>query len=127
MDKKSEKLVHRIEKAGIRASVREGHVLTETELLGLKIQILPIQVRIALGLSAVLAGLGSYGCFLFDQTIWAVGLACLAMLLLFFAIFGVRKTLSTILDAFDAASSAEVLGAAADGVVSAMGSLFDGV
>ncbi|MES2594796.1 MAG: hypothetical protein V4662_05655 [Verrucomicrobiota bacterium] len=127
MDRKSERLVKKIEKAGIRASVKEGHPLTEAELRDIKVQVLPSPFRIILGVLGVVSGLLSIMNFSQDAdgsgAIWAV--VSLAMLL--FGIFGVRRTLSGILDSMDAVDAAEILGHAVDGIASVVGSLFDGV
>lgn len=53
---------------------------------------------------------------------WA---GAVAILLICFAAFGIRRTLSAILDSLDAVQSAELLGYIVEGIFSAVGSLFD--
>ena len=127
MNRKSERLVRRIEKAGIRASLRQGHVLTGPELRRVKIQVAPHPLRISLCLLGLLSGGGSYYCFTHDLAECGGGLAVLAVALFVFGVFGVRRSLSGILDSMDAVEATEVLGDAAEGIASAIGSLLDGV
>lgn len=127
MDRKSERLVKSIEKAGIRASKKEGHALTEAELRGIKVQILPSLLRIILGILGVVAGIFSYSSFTQDSEGAGFLWASVSLFMILFGIFGVRRTLSGILDSMDAVNAAEILGHAIEGIASAVGSLFDGV
>lgn len=125
MDRKTEKLLKRVEKAGVRRSLRAGHVLDRDELLAVKVQVMPGSLRIALGISSVGAGVSSYLCWTRDAPGWSVLLALLAFFLFLFAVFGIRRTLSNILDGLGDAVSQEILGAAVEGIFSAVGSVFD--
>ncbi len=93
-----EKIERRALKAGIRASKRRHHVVSLEELLALKIQIVPASVRIF----AVLAGAGLIAGAWFE---WpsarnlVCGLEAVAgIFTALFGIFGVRRTLSGLLD-----------------------------
>ncbi|GEP44815.1 hypothetical protein [Brevifollis gellanilyticus] len=125
MDPKSERLVKKIEKAGIRASIKEGHPLTEAELRDIKVQVLPSPLRIIFGVLGGIAGLLSFSSFMQDADGQGFIWASVSLMLLLFGIFGVRRTLSRILDTMDAVDAAEILGHAIEGIASAVGSLFD--
>lgn len=127
MTPKAEKLLPRIEKAGIKASLKAGHPLGEEELLKVKVQLLPALWRWTLGGFSAAAAYGSY--LSFDQSGSAVGwgLATLAVLFFFFAVVGVRRTLAEIVKGLDATSTAELMEAALEGMGAVVGSIFDGV
>jgi len=127
MDRKSERLVKSIEKAGIRASKKEGHPLTEAELRDIKVQVLPSPLRIIFAVLGVVAGILSYSSFTQDSEGAGFLWASVSLFMILFGIFGVRRTLSRILDSMDAVDAAEILGHAVEGIASAVGSLFDGV
>jgi len=127
MDRKSERLAKRIQKAGIRASIKEGHVLSEAELRNIKVQILPNPLRIGFFAVGVIASITSYYCFTSDSGGYGITLLIFSISMMFFGIFGVRRTLSRILDSMDVMDAAEVAGLAVKGIASAVGSLFDGL
>lgn len=127
MDRKTEKLLKRVEKAGVRRSLKAGHVLDRDELLAVKVQVLPDYLRIALGVSSLIAGVSSYLCWTRDESAWGGGLSIFAFFLFLFAIFGIKRTLSKILEGMGDAAAYEILGAAIEGIFSAVGSVFDGV
>ncbi|OAM87709.1 hypothetical protein OH491_08270 [Termitidicoccus mucosus] len=127
MNRKSELLAKRIEKAGIRASIKEGRVLTEPELRNIKVQILPNPLRVIFCVLGVISAIVSYCCFMHDLDGCGVTSALISILMLLFGIFGVRRTLSRILDSMDAIDAAQILVHAIEGISSAIGSLFDGV
>jgi hypothetical protein len=127
MNRKSELLAKRIQKAGISASKKEGHVLTEDELRNIKIQILPNPLRATFCLLGMISAGASYCCFTHDLDGYGIISAIMSILMILFGIFGVRRTLSRILDSMDAIDAAEILGHAVEGITSAIGSLFDGL
>ena len=127
MDPKTQKLLRKVEKTGVRQSLKAGHPLGREELLSLKVQIVPIPWRLVLAGAAAGAGMGSYFCSNHDSPFWSILLGLGAILLLLFALFGIRRTLSNILDNLDAGTAADLLGAAVEGIGSALGSVFDGV
>jgi hypothetical protein len=107
--------------------LKEGQLLGKDDLLAMKVQIVPNYLRIALGLGSVIAGVFSYLYWTWNEPVLG-GLLALASLMLFlFAVFGIRRTLSNILDGMDATSGGELLEAAVEGVFSAVGAIFDGV
>jgi hypothetical protein len=122
MDKKQQFLLLRIEKAGARASLRQGHLISREELLDLRIQIIPLSFRI---LSGVLAAVSAWACHFYyaaGSGGAAFGFGLLAFLLLLFAIFGFKKTLANLLDGLDAAQLVE---AALEGIGHLVGSILD--
>jgi hypothetical protein len=127
MDRKTEKLLKRVEKAGVRRSLKAGHVLDRDELLAVRVQILPDYLRITLAVSSAVAGGSSYFCWIGEEPGWSLLLGILALFLFLFAIFGIKRTLSKILEGLGDAASHELLGAAIEGIFSAVGSIFDGV
>jgi hypothetical protein len=127
MDKKEQRLLHRVEKAGVRESLRAGHPISREELLGLKVQIVPLTLRLASASFGIACAIGSYSYFAAGEIGWGIGLAALALLLILFATIGVKKTFSHILEGMDSASSVEILEAAVEGIASLLGALFDGV
>lgn len=127
MDRKTERLLKKVEKTGVRRSLHEGQVLDKEDLLAMKVQILPNFLRITLGVGAVVAGFCSYLNWNWEDPEMSVLLAVVSLFLFLFAIFGIRRTLSRILENMDAESASELLEAAVDGVVSAVGAMFDGV
>lgn len=127
MEKKEERLLRRVEKAGVRASLRAGHVVSREELLNLRIQIIPLTLRIATGVVAAVSAIFSYLHFSAGEFDSGSSLAALAILLTLFTAFGVRRTLSAILENDSGADSVEFLKAAVEGIGALVGSVFDGV
>lgn len=113
------------QRAGLRMSLREGQLPTKEEVLKLKVQVAPPWARLISGGLGLASGFGSWYCFASGLIGWGLGLALLTVLLLCFAAFGIRRTLSGILDGFDAAQAAELMGYILEGIFSAVGSLFD--
>lgn len=124
---KHEKLLPRIEKAGIKASLKAGHPVTREELLQVRVQLLPALFRWTLGGISAALGYGSCVAFMHDKEPTGFGLAVLAILFLFFALAGIRRTLGKILDSMDVGDAGELIGAALEGIGSVIGSIFDGV
>jgi hypothetical protein len=125
MDRKTQKLLTKVEKAGVRQSLKAGHVLDQQELLSIKVQLIPAPVRILTGVLALAAGTGSW-MWSDEHPFGSIMLFLLAVLLLVFTIYGVRRTLSKIVDSWDAGSVADLLSSAVEGITEGAGSLFDG-
>ena len=127
MTPKAEKLLPKIEKAGIKASLKAGRVVTREELLEVKVQLMPTLLRWTFGGGAAAAAYGSYVQWIQGGTDASIGFALLALVLLFFAWMGVRKTLGKIVDGMDAASSAEIIGHALRAIVDVTVELLGGL
>ncbi|MCW1924589.1 hypothetical protein OKA05_18640 [Luteolibacter arcticus] len=120
MDHHHEKLRRRAVKAGIRAAKQRHHVLDEREVLSLKVQVLPALPRVMIGLAgAAMIGSGISGVPV-DSNAAQAALVIGGLLVVLFAAFGVRRTLSSIVDnlASDAAGEllSSVIGSIADAV-----------
>lgn len=124
---KAEKLLPKIEKAGVKAALKAGHVLSRDELLEVKVQLLPALYRWGLGSISAASAYGSYAGFMADSASRGLGMAALSLLFFFFAIVGVRRTLGRILESMDGVDAGELLGLALEGIGSVIGGLFDGV
>ncbi|MES2739139.1 MAG: hypothetical protein V4672_22695 [Verrucomicrobiota bacterium] len=124
---KAEKLLPKIEKAGVKAALKAGHVLSRDELLEVKVQLLPALYRWGLGGISAASAYGSYAGFMADSANRGLGMAALSLLFFFFAIVGVRRTLGRILESMDGVDAGELLGLALEGIGSVIGGLFDGV
>ncbi len=124
---KAEKLLPKIEKAGVKAALKAGHVLSRDELLEVKVQLLPALYRWGLGGISAASAYGSYAGFMADSASRGLGMAALSLLFFFFAIVGVRRTLGRILESMDGVDAGELIGLALEGIGSVIGGLFDGV
>lgn len=127
MNRRTERLSQRIAKTGVRASLKAGHPLSESELRKLRVQTVPATVRIlfcALGLTSAGAAY-----WLFSHDFSGLGLLAItiSVFALLFGIFGIRRTLEKILDSVDAVDAARILGNTFEAISSAMGSLLDGL
>jgi len=67
LDKKEQRLLHSIEKAGVRASLRSGHLVSKEELLDLKIQIVPLIFRLISAAGGVAVSIASHLHFATDD------------------------------------------------------------
>jgi hypothetical protein len=122
MNKREQRLLVKIEKAGVRESLRSGHLVTREELLGLRIQIVPLTLRLAFGL----LGAGSaWACYVLaqpgdDGTAAAFGLASFFLILI--AVFGFKKTVEAVLDSVN---GADLVCIALDGIAEIVSSISD--
>lgn len=124
-DQKTERLVKKIEKAGVRKSMKEGHLLDRGDLLAMKVQVMPSLLRITFGFGSLVIGVLSCLQWIWDKPGVALVLALVALFLLGFTIFGIRRTLSSILEGMDAASAGDLMEAAVEGICSAVGGIFE--
>ncbi|MEY3897195.1 MAG: hypothetical protein RLZZ214_2716 [Verrucomicrobiota bacterium] len=89
-------------KAGVKASKKRHHVVSEQELLSLRVQTMPAWLRISLALSGVgLLAAGWFGWPSESNTIQGIEAVCGIFAILFGSV-GVRRTLSHLVDSFDA-------------------------
>jgi hypothetical protein len=124
-DQKTEELLKKIEKAGVRKSMKEGHLLDCEDLLAMKVQVMPSLLRITFGFGSLVIGVLSCLQWKWDKPGLALVLALVALFLLGFAIFGIRRTLSSILEGMDAASAGDLMEAAVEGICLAVGGIFE--
>lgn len=95
-------------KAGVKASKKRHHLVTEKELLALKVQVMPGLPRILLVVTGLLLILSCFISWPADDTVVRSIEAISGVFLLLFGAFGIRRTLDQVLDAscaIDAAGS----------------------
>lgn len=128
MTPQAEKLLPKIEKAGIKASLKAGHVVSREELLEVKVQLMPTLLRWMLG---GFSAASAYGCYLqmSEGNMHAgMGFLMLAVLFLFFAWVGIRKTLSDVLEGLkelDYSGAGDFIGVALVCIAEAVGTVLD--
>ena len=122
---KTERINKRAVKAGRRLATKCDGKISQDDLLGMKIQTMPLWSRL------ILLSSGSLGC-LFGFTGWPVEhvlaqivAVLLGLFLISWGIFGAKKTLSNVMDGLDAATSSDLLEGIVDGVGSAITSVID--
>ena len=93
-------------KAGLKASKKRHHLLTEEELLSLRVQVMPAFPRIMLGLTGIALLIASWLAWPSGSDAIRSLEAIFGFLTLFFGAFGIRRTLSKLLDVTDAADFA---------------------
>lgn len=119
-------LQKRAVKAGVKASKRLHHVVTREELLAVRVQTMPATLRgLLIVVGTVILLTAWFGWPL--ESGWArffegVG----GLLMMMFGIFGVRRTLSKVVEKVgDAVDPTELVGAIIEGVVEVLGSVVD--
>jgi hypothetical protein len=123
-------LQKRAVKAGVKASKRLHHVVTREELLAVRVQTMPSTLRgLLIVVGSVILLAGWFGWPL--ESGWArffegVG----GLLMMMFGIFGVRRTLSKVVEKVgekvgDTVDSTELVGAIIEGVAEVLGSVVD--
>lgn len=96
-----ETLKKRAVKTAVRKSKKLGHLVTEEELLSLKIQVLRAHTRIIFGILGSLLILASICAWPMDSITARVVEFAIGILTLLFSIVGVRRTLEKTLDSID--------------------------
>ncbi len=125
MNDKTGKLLRKVEKAGIRQSLKRNHVLDRSELLALKVQVVPWGWRTAFGMASVGAGVAAYFLEKEGSPVWALLAAAAACVLLLFAVLGVKRTVSSIVDNLDVSAAGDVIELGLRGIGAAVGALLD--
>jgi hypothetical protein len=111
---------HRAIKAGVKASKKRHHVVSEQELLSLRVQTMPAWLRITLVLSGVtLLASGWFGWPSESNAIQGVE-AVSGIFAILFGSFGVRRTLSNVVEAVDAV---DLVGSVLEAVAEAVASI----
>lgn len=93
-------------KAGVKASKKRHHLITEEELLSLRVQVMPILPRILLGLAGCSLLVAAYLAWPSGSDAVRLLEAIFGVLTFFFGVFGIRRTLSTLLDSTDVVGGA---------------------
>jgi hypothetical protein len=94
-------------KAGVKASKKRHHLVSEEELLSLRVQIMPAVLRLVLGLLGIALLSASWFAWPSDSNIIQGLEAFIGVFALLFGIFGVRRTLSNVLDSFESVDLVE--------------------
>ena len=121
MDGRTERILRKTEKAGLRKARREGHMLSREELLSVKVQLLPDYARWLLFAGSVISGVATWACLSADAYTAGSILAVLSVCLLLFSIFGFKRTLETVADNL----SYELVDLALESIGSVIGSAID--
>lgn len=124
-DPRATQLQRSIEKAAVRATLKSGHPITRDELLELRVQILPASKRLLFGFLTLVFGCLAWVLSDLDYFWFSLLSSVTSLISLFFAVIGVRRTISLTLDSLDRAgtdaiievaleAAAHVISAAAD-------------
>jgi hypothetical protein len=104
-----ETLEKRAVKTGVKASIKRHHVVSEQELLALRVQTMPAWLRIALVLLGIaLVAAGWFGWPADSNAIQGFE-AIIGILAILFGAFGIRRTLERVLDSMDAGNAVEII------------------
>lgn len=102
-----ETLEKRAVKTGVKASIKRHHVVSEQELLALRVQTMPGWLRITLVLLGIaLVTAGWFGWPSDSNAIQGIE-AITGILAILFGAFGIRRTLESVLDSMDAGNAVE--------------------
>jgi hypothetical protein len=95
-------LEKRAVQTGVKASKKRHHLVTEAELLALRVQTMPAILRISLALLGILLLAAAWFEWPSDSNAVQGIEAICGIFSIIFGIFGIRRTLSHLLDSFDA-------------------------
>jgi hypothetical protein len=108
-DPRATQLQRSIEKAAVRATLKSGHPITRDELLELRVQILPASKRLLFGFLTLVFGCLAWVLSDLDYFWFSLLSSAASLLSLFFAVIGVRRTISLTLDSLDRAGTDAVI------------------
>jgi hypothetical protein len=108
-DPRATPLPRSIEKAAVRATLKSGHPITRDELLELRVQILPASKRLLFGFLTLVFGCLAWVLSDLDYFWFSLISSAASLLSLFFAVIGVRRTISLTLDSLDRAGTDAVI------------------
>jgi hypothetical protein len=94
-------LEKRAVKAGVKASKKLDHVVTAEELLALRVQTMPAVLRILLVLGGALLIAAAWFAWPFDSNAAQALEVVTGIFAILFGAFGIRRTLSHVLDSVD--------------------------
>ena len=114
-----ETIKQRAVKTGVKASIKRDHLVSEKELLALRVQTMPAVLRVSLVLSGILLVAAGWFGWPSDSNAIQGMEAVFGILAVLFGSFGIRRTLSHLLDSIDAVDLAgSILEMIADAVSS---------
>ena len=108
-DPRATQLQRSIEKAAVRATLKSGHPITRDELLELRVQILPASKRLLFGFLTLIFGCLAWVLSDLDYFWFSLLSSAASLLSLFFAVIGVRRTISLTLDSLDRAGTDAII------------------
>ena len=108
-DPRATQLQRSIEKAAVRATLKSGHPITRDELLELRVQILPASKRLLFGFLTLVFGCLAWVLSDLDYFWFSLLSSAASLLSLFFAVIGVRRTISLTLDSLDRAGTDAII------------------
>jgi len=108
-DPRAPQLQRSIEKAAVRATLKSGLPITRDELLELRVQILPASKRLLFGFLTLVFGCLAWVLNDLDYFWFSLISSAASLLSLFFAVIGVRRTISLTLDSLDRAGTDAVI------------------
>ncbi len=107
-------LEKRAVKAGVKASVKLGHVVSEQELMELRVQTLSTTLRVILVLAGIALIASCWFAWPYPSVAARVLEAISGVFSLLFGIFGIRRTLGQLLETLDVA---DLAGTVLDGIL----------
>ena len=114
-----ETIRQRAVKTGVKASIKRDHLVTEQEMLALRVQTMPAVLRTSLVLLGILLVTAGWFGWPSDSNVIQGLEAVSGILAILFGSFGIRRTLSHLLDSVDAVDLAgSILEMIADAVSS---------
>ncbi|MCW1886384.1 hypothetical protein OKA04_16725 [Luteolibacter flavescens] len=120
MNRREEKIRKRAVKAGIREAKKQHHALDREEVLSLKVQMLHPLTRFLLGTIGIALIAGGGTGMVLDMSVAYAGMFGAGILLLVFSVYGVRRTLSDVLDHVVAESAFALVESIVDSIGSAV-------
>jgi hypothetical protein len=124
-DRESAMLQRAIEKAAVRSSLKSQHPISCEELLELRVQILTTSKRLVFGFVAIVFACIAWALNDLDLPLFALFSALISIGGLFFAIIGVRRTVSLALETLDSSIRNKMLECALQAAVDVVASALD--
>ena len=112
-------------KTGLRRAKRKGRALSDQEVRDLKVQLVPPWARIGIvvaGIALLIAGISGYP---IEHPAAQIAEGIVGVLMIVGGLFGVRRTLSRIVDNIEVGDAADIVGVVIEGIGAAIGSVLD--
>lgn len=110
-------------KTGVKQSKKLGHLISPAELLAMRVQIVPIGLRIFLFLAGTALITAGFYAWPSDALAIKTAEVLAGIMSLLFGIFGIRRTLSNLLDSLDVVNPVDVVGGVIDLIGEAISSI----
>ena len=122
---KTTRIERRAIKTGLRTAKRQGRALSDQEVRNLKVQLISPWVRIGIvvtGIALLVAGVSGYP---IENQAVQIAEGIVGVLMIIGGLFGVRRTLSRIVDNIEGGDAADIMGVVIEGIGAAIGSVLD--